>query len=374
MAGAKSILKEVDTQPSGTRWLPTLDGWRAVAICLVLWHHATMAAYSSEAAYWSGSASQLGAFGVDIFFALSGLLITFLLLREAQDGPVSLRNFYIRRAFRILPPLFVFLAVCVGTSRIRAGWELLSSLLLFRNYLPSHLGSHTSGHLWSLSIEEHFYLFWPALLVGLAIRKGPRLVAYLAIAAGLWRIADIENGFTAGLFVDLPPHFRTDQRLDALLWGCFAAFLVHDSATKTWLENRFGKGWFAGLLAASLLGVVMYSYLAGLFLAMLFPLLLVLTMLHPEWGISRLLDVSAVRFVGRISYSLYLWQQLFLVPGWLPESTAPSRLPLQLAATFGVAILSYYLVEKPCIRWGRTLAERLGRRLEAVHGLRVLQP
>ena len=333
-----------------------------------------MSVYSGEPAYWSGSASQLGAFGVDIFFALSGLLITTLLLREAQkEGSIRLRHFYIRRAFRILPPLLVFLAVAVALRRIQPGWELLSSVFLFRNYLPESLGGHASAHLWSLSIEEHFYLLWPALLAFVAIRKGPRFVAYLAITAGLWRIADQANGFTARWLGDLQPHFRTDLRLDSLLWGCFAAFLLNDPKTREWLRQRVSGVWFGGLLSAAVACMVIYSYLAGLWLAMLLPILLVLTLLHPEWLVSRFLDLSPVRFVGRISYSLYLWQQLFLVPGWIPGDSAMSRFPLNLAFTFGLATLSYFVVEKPCISYGRGLSERLGRRFKPADRLGVLQ-
>ena len=331
-----------------------------------------MSVYQNEPAYWSGSVSQLGSFGVDIFFALSGLLITALLLRESQAGPISLRNFYTRRAFRILPPLFVYLAVAVALRRIHPGWELLSSVLLFRNYLPTELGGHASGHLWSLSIEEHFYLLWPALLTFVAIRKGPRFVAYLAIGAGLWRIADVENHITTNLFGDLPPHFRTDLRLDALLWGCFAAFLLHDTATKEWLRERAGKAWFAGLATAALACIILYSYLAGLWLPMLLPMLLVLTLLHPDWAVSRFLDLAPVRFVGRISYSLYLWQQLFLVPGWMPGGSAATQFPLNLGLSFGAAVLSYFIVEQPCIALGRRLTQRLGRGFKATDGFGVL--
>src|SRR5258708_34286403 len=90
--------------------IPTLDGWRAVAILSVIVHHATMCFYRTEAAYW-GTPARFGAFGVDVFFGLSGLLITSLLLDERRNtGCVDLRGFYIRRAFRILPPYLLFLA------------------------------------------------------------------------------------------------------------------------------------------------------------------------------------------------------------------------------------------------------------------------
>src|SRR5580698_4061259 len=92
--------------------LPVLDGWRAIAISLVVWHHATMSRYVDQDLYWGNSVSQLGAFGVDIFFGLSGLLITSLLLQEyGKKGSINLAGFYTRRVFRILIPVFALLAV-----------------------------------------------------------------------------------------------------------------------------------------------------------------------------------------------------------------------------------------------------------------------
>jgi peptidoglycan/LPS O-acetylase OafA/YrhL len=300
-------------------------------------------------------------------------LITTLLLREAAKGEINLRGFYVRRAFRILPPLFVFLATGVVLDSIRPGVELLSSVFLFRNYIPSSLAGHATGHLWSLSIEEHFYLIWPALLTFAAIRKNSRSVAYLAIAAGLWRIADMENGFTASLFADLPQHFRTDRRLDALLWGGFAAFLLNDAKTAAWIRERAQPGWLAAGIALAVTGAVIYSGLAGLWLAMLLPLLLLLTLLHPEWRFSRILDARPVSFVGRISYSLYLWQQLFLVPGWSAEASWWTAFPINLALAFAAAIASYYLIEKPCMNYGRKLAVRLRSSFQPGDRLGVVQ-
>src|SRR5580658_3825143 len=108
---------------------PVLDGWRAIAISLVVWHHATMSAYVDQDLYWGTSKSQLGAFGVDIFFGLSGLLITSLLLQEYQrKGSISLPAFYTRRVFRILPPVFALLAVLSALGLIQSPLELASCL------------------------------------------------------------------------------------------------------------------------------------------------------------------------------------------------------------------------------------------------------
>jgi peptidoglycan/LPS O-acetylase OafA/YrhL len=345
--------------PSPARF-PVLDGWRAIAIGLVIWHHATTGFYASESAYYSGSASQLGAFGVDIFFGLSGLLITALLLQEhAQKGSIDLKGFYTRRVFRIVPPCLVFLLVIGALGLIRSPLELASCLAFFRNYLPVSLGGFYTGHLWSLAVEEHFYLLWPALLVWLVARNaGARPVAYLSIFFGLWRVLDAQTGATARWLADVSPHFRTDLRADALLWGCVVAFLLTPPGAREKLRAILTAPVTAALAAIAVACVIVYSMLSAQWLAMLIPVVLAGTMLHPEWGFCRLLDLASVRFVGRISYSLYLWQELFLTPGWLPKLGFVQQWPWNLVATFAAATASYFLVEKPCMQLGRALAQR----------------
>src|SRR5271163_3429525 len=122
--------------------IPTLDGWRAVAVGAVLIHHVARGLFLREADY-DFDITRYGAFGVDIFFGLSGLLITKLLLDEWQrGGSFDLPGFYIRRAFRILPPYLAFLAVYSIAGLWQSGWELASCLLFFRNYVPAHLASN----------------------------------------------------------------------------------------------------------------------------------------------------------------------------------------------------------------------------------------
>jgi len=119
--------------------IPTLDGWRAVAIAVVVVHHLARWFYQQESAY-ALSVTRFGAFGVDVFFGLSGLLITRLLLDEfGRTGSFDLRGFYIRRAFRILPPYLMFLAVVTATGMWRSAWEAASCLLFFRNYVPGRV-------------------------------------------------------------------------------------------------------------------------------------------------------------------------------------------------------------------------------------------
>src|SRR3974390_1560780 len=175
------------------RRIPTLDGWRALAIAAVAIHHIGRGFYTNEDAYAS-DLTRYGAFGVDIFFGLSGLLITKLLLdewrnrpdRSSENGSFDLRGFYIRRAFRILPPYLAFLFVCTLAGLWRSSWEAAGCLLFFRNYVPDHLVGESTQHLWSLAVEEHFYLLWPGLLFLLKPRRARTAAFGLACAFGIW--------------------------------------------------------------------------------------------------------------------------------------------------------------------------------------------
>ncbi len=340
--------------------IPVLDGWRAIAIGLVLWHHLSMNLYRDEAQYWSHSVSQLGAFGVDIFFGLSGLLITSLLLEEyRRNGFISLSRFYTRRIFRILPPVFALLLAIGLLGLFRSPWEVASCLGFFRNYLHENLAGGYTKHLWSLAVEEHFYLLWPALLLWLCHKRSDaRPVAYMSIAFGLWRVFDHQSGATAHLLANVVEHFRTDLRADSLLWGCFVAFLVDAPESRAKLQRHLNAPVVALCALATLLFTIFYSMLASLWIAMLIPVVIAGTILHPEWRVCRLLELAPVRFLGRMSYSLYVWQQLFLTAGWTPGNAIAPAAPWNLVAAFAVAAGSYFLIEKPCMKFGRIVAER----------------
>jgi peptidoglycan/LPS O-acetylase OafA/YrhL len=336
-------------------YLPTLDAWRAIAISMVMLHHIAMGFYLREDDFYQQSSTLFGAFGVDVFFGLSGLLITKLLLEEARDsGRISLRSFYIRRAFRILPPYLLFLTALVVFGTLRTRLELESCLLFFRNYIPPAMGTGYTQHLWSLAVEEHFYLLWPGLLVLSGTKRGRMIAAWVAIGVGLWRVVNAQNNFLPKLL----PHFRTDLRLDALLWGCVAAFLLDNAAEREAVYRRL-NGWvWTIVLVAAACSIRFYSLLTGLWLAMLVPVLLAGTAIHPHWILSRMMEWKPLRWIGRISYSLYLWQQVFLAPGWI-QPRAWQRWPWNVLEAVAVAALSYYILERPLLRVGRRLANQV---------------
>jgi peptidoglycan/LPS O-acetylase OafA/YrhL len=338
------------------RRIPVLDGWRGVAIALVIAHHVGQNVTVSEAVYYTQNVTRFGQFGVDIFFGLSGLLITRLLLQEQSDsGTFSLPQFYIRRTFRILPPLLAYLAAFTVLGLWKSNLEFVSSLLFFRNYVPPRVTGFSSGHLWSLAVEEHFYLLWPGLLALSGPRHAKRLASGLALLFGLWHA--LAPHVAPWLFPEVPLLFRTDVRLDALLWGCLAACLLHDTKD----DQKFAAllPMPAWIVAAALLvvSIPFYTALASVWAAVLLPLILVWTLLHRNSGISRVLGWAGLAWLGRISYSLYLWQQLFLPPGWQPTSLWWRHWPWNLVAALTTATLSYYLVEKPLITVGRRLSD-----------------
>ena len=329
-----------------------------MAILTILWHHATQSFFATQAAYLSSTSPSLfGSFGVDVFFGLSGLLITTLLLKQwGETGALNLKAFYVRRAFRILPVYLLYLCVIGVLGFLQGPRELGSCLLFFRNYLANGwLWPHTQ-HLWSLSVEEHFYLIWPGLLALCGVKWGRHVAAYFAIALGFWRL--VEPQMNLHLFPDVIPHFRSDLRMDALLWGAVVAFTLHHTKAREQLRRQLQFWPWLGMVALALASIVYYSSLSSIFLAVMIPMVLAGTLLHPQWRVSRLLDSKPVAWVGRISYSLYIWQPLFLVAGWEHSTHAWTQWPWNLAVTLAVACASYYLVEIPLLRVGGRLASR----------------
>lgn len=352
-------------------YIPTLDGWRAVAIALVIADHLMLVVRPRVA-----GTVALGQVGVNLFFGLSGFLITSRLLAERgrANGQIALGAFYLRRAARILPAAFVYLAV-IGVAGV-AGWlpvrplEVVAAACFFRNYLPPALplagttlgvwdGFYTS-HFWSLAIEEHFYLFWPPLLRRLRTTRAVGwAAAALALAVAFWRgaallLSVIRTGHGVALFT-----WRTDLRLDALLCGAAMAAVFTRPAVRAWLSDRRGQVTWLAALVAYMLVLGHYHSRPTVWEAALIPILIAGTVARPHGLAGRLLDVPAVRWVGRLSYSLYLWQQLWVPFAGIPHSLGRLQAwPFNLLAIVLSAAASYSLVERPCIRMGARLMGR----------------
>ncbi len=372
-----------------TGYIPTLDGWRAIAVGMVLFDHTS----SSLLPLPLLDMRQFGALGVDLFFAISGLLICSRLLEEERlTGIISLKNFYIRRTFRIFPAAWLYLltlALLAVLHVLPMDWPAWGSAMLFwRNYFTSWFGDllsggHTTGHFWSLAVEEHFYLLLPSLLV-LFPRHRKQVLFGLMTLAVLWLI----------LYLHITPVThrsyewwrRTDLRIYVLLLPAWIALFLVEPQSRTRIARWCSPQRILGLLAAvAVLLCLKHVFFPGPFVPLqgdpnpvdrgaldppgyasfiyqvlaplLFPVLLLSTILHPHTWLGRLLEWRPLREIGRVSYSIYLWQQLF----WAQQSVGWPIAALQrpwIAPLFVVAasVGSYFFIEKPLIRLGHRLA------------------
>ncbi len=300
---------------------------------------------------------------MDLFFAISGCLICSRLLEEEHlKGSISLRNFYVRRCFRILPPALTYLVVISALAAVHLivvyPKEVLSSLIFLRNY-PRPFGIDNrspaawfTSHFWSLSIEEHFYLLLPGFLVFLRGRARFLSLSLLAL---------LVMGFRAFELMHRPYNhvmFHTEIRLDALLIPALLTI-----ALRTW-PSRYRiaaalRFWPLAFLAAIALLTVRQPSFWGLTLVVfLMPCVVMGSVLHADNPFGRLLESAPLRFVGRISYSLYLWQMLFFVGHQYRHTPLGllERWPGNWIATIAFALASYKLVELPMIQLGHRVA------------------
>ncbi len=285
-----------------TGYLPTLDGWRAIAIVAVLLDHTVE--YSPLRQYPKlVSFTHIGPNGVSLFFAISGFLICSRLLEEERAfGQISLRGFYIRRACRILPPalfyLFAIGALSLCGLIVVSPGEWWSSVLFFRNYLPGDWISRGWGgytvHYWSLAVEEHFYFLWPAALVFLGKKRARWFALSLAISVAVWRTLDLHHHWFDRWIPGLLFGTRTDIRLDALLLGCVAALILDDDAVRAAFSQRLKPWmWWLGVgcyVASQLFYLSRQARSYSLFESALLPFVVVGTVYGPKTFITTLLE------------------------------------------------------------------------------------
>ncbi|HKE48319.1 MAG TPA: acyltransferase [Rhodanobacteraceae bacterium] len=334
-----------------------MDGLRAVSISLVLYGHLEggHGFPSIGITRWFGDVAHLG---VTVFFVISGFLITSLLMSERErTGTISLKNFYLRRTLRIFPAFYAFILALIAASVL--GWidlggrDLAFALTYTVNYDADR--SWNIGHLWSLSIEEQFYLLWPFVFLMLRERRAV-IAAVLAFAAGpLVRLA-MRLAFPAGSpWRDLEIF---PAMADSIAIGCVLALLRPWLLEQAWYLRLTGSAWLAIVLVPlilainSRLGYGLVDLVGSPILLVSIALLIEASTRRAQSLAGRFLNLPPVVFLGVLSYSLYLWQQPFLNRHL---DTTPTSFPLNLALAFGCALLSYFLIERPLVGVRRRL-------------------
>lgn len=328
--------------------IPCLDGMRALSIAFVVFGH-----LGGTAGFPIGEPRVglpfLASLGVRVFFVISGYLITRLLLMEqASRGSIHLPGFYFRRIFRILVPYYVFLAAMSLAAHL--GWIQLAqgdlgyALAYASNYHPH--GAWALAHTWSLAVEEQFYLLWPALLVLLGVRRALWVAAaYLCVAPfGRLFVWYFQPEWHAGI----GHTFGTVA--DTVSAGCLLAGLSATLWTRSWYRALLGSRWFAVLPVAVLATVVFEDRprlaftLGAVIVNVGVALCIDRCVRFPDSWATRILSVGALTAVGRVSYSIYLWQQPFLDR---LSNGFTARFPENLIAVVLIATAAYFLIEKP---------------------------
>jgi peptidoglycan/LPS O-acetylase OafA/YrhL len=341
--------------------LPSLDGMRAISILLVIVSHAIFAFERGSGYFFS-----FGQLGVSIFFVISGLLITWLMIRERDaTGAFSLRNFYIRRFLRILPVFWLLIltvSVLKITHVISIEWlDILRALTFTHNYpLSMHRPDNYAfwlTHTWSLSLEEQFYLVWPSLFAILRPRHAARLAAILALSGSLLRILNYY----------LIPSFRGlvgtafHTRIDILMAGCASAFLLESPAWNARIRKipvwptlavtsfflLVADPFFTNHFEFHSRANAIARLIIPTFEAWAIALTLLVMVAGKPGAARRVLNWRVSSHIGKLSYSMYIWQQLFLAPG---SVTRLVSLLWRLLAIYLVSFCSFNFFERPFIK------------------------
>ncbi|MCK5942509.1 MAG: acyltransferase [Planctomycetes bacterium] len=354
--------------------MPSLDGLRAIAVLLVMWCHVPLVTagyplWLAEARFWVGP----GGLGVELFFALSGFLITRILIAEREQGhPV--RWFLLRRLLRIFPIYYLLLAVMAFW---RPGEEILWCALYLGNFADVFAptpGAKPLGHTWSLCVEEHFYLLWPLVVAWGAPALGPRVLKW-----GMIPVA-VVGAVVVGYCVPFQQAEWAVERLSPfrfLTLACGALVAYAEPSLRSPPTRMRNRG-----LAVTALGVLLHPH----FWFLLLPVFVLEVTWWPMelapafkrvhsavlctgllmWCVTprtlwlspdRVLSIAPLRWIGRISYGLYLYH--LPVYHWLlhPGPT-PARAALAVGVTFAVATTSYLLVERPILNYASRFRHR----------------
>lgn len=340
---------------------PSLNGLRAISILMVIMHHlGEQYNFLNDIPniHWLNPVLftiQDGHMGVNVFFVISGFLITSLMLQEEEHTKsVSLKNFYIRRTLRIFPAYYFMLLIYFFLNHFdyiyisNASWL---TALTYTKYFNWTLDWYTS-HAWSLSVEEHFYLFWPLMFIaGKKFRNRAAISLILIVpvirtALHFHPINWMDNGLT--IFT----------RIDSIATGCFVALYKDEIIEK--IKPHLTKLFFISILGLFFLRDIAIQtkkiHLGFVFIPLgkndgtianfLIAVVMIYSVFGPKGWWFKFLNLRVINFIGLLSYSIYLWQQIFLHKSgyWV------NQMPQNLLFVLLMALFSYYLIEKPFLK------------------------
>jgi peptidoglycan/LPS O-acetylase OafA/YrhL len=358
---------ETFCQSLNRSYIPALDGVRFFAVFLVVFYH-------------MGFDRVPGSHGVMLFFVLSGFLITWLLLKENEKtGTVSIKDFFRRRVLRIFPAFYFYCLVTLFMLTVlhkEIPWtHVLSAVFYVSNYFYAlHPESNNAfSHTWSLAIEEQFYLLFPVLFFAFRRSLKRMTIAFggLILLVWLWRVVlvyalDVSDGYIYTAF---------DTRIDNLLIGCLAALIIKQKLLKNFWEAMLQSRLMPWLTISMLLlsifilepNIPRYRDIVGLALDAVLMAILIMQLIHFS-GTSAWswLERKEIKYLGRISYPLYLYQQLtiFSVQKFLIDQPLWFQMAAVFAVTVCVASLSYYFVEQPFLKLKKKGIESFPKRIE----------
>ena len=331
-------------------YVPALDGLRCLAIVVVVLNH------GEPILGWSLLG---GVIGVDLFFVLSGFLITTLLLE--RDGE-PLRRFYARRALRLLPAVYVLVVIVTAIAAIRyhRGADYLRADVWVVTYATNwaivlgHWDAPMLRHLWTLAIEEQFYLLFPLPFLACWRRWPDRVMPALGILIGatvLWRAAPMWWG-------DERIGERLDMHLDGLLAGAALALARWRGADL----RRVGAWWPAALIVF-IVAAALTDYRATSHYTLVLPIVTAASVVLIAGAITyapRIFTIPTVVAIGVYSYSIYLWHVPMLDLSCGIDSASPAmKAALGFSATFAASLASYHLIERPFLRFKNRIGPRL---------------
>lgn len=349
--------------PTGKFYNASLDGIRALAIIMVLFFHTQ---YSDSETLLSG-----GFIGVELFFVLSGYLITKLLLMEhGKAGTINIKNFYMRRAFRLFPALWLMLFCAlvyvivlpsnVYSAQVSDG--IIATLLYYSNWSTIYLDNrfYFLNHTWSLAIEEQFYVTWPwFLLLSLKFIQPRGLIKVVALLIIVSAMLQAYFYYKTDYF--LRSYAGTDTRASGILIGCILALMLQSKYDIIFLHKKLVVmicGWLALPLLVVISMVAKYDsgwmyYGLGTLVSLSSAGLIAAVEINRGSSLSGFLALPPIQFIGKISYGLYLWHfPVFVLfhERQLNIGVIDSNLASWFT-TFIVAIVSYFLIERKFLKY-----------------------